>query len=79
MMNLIPKANNGGKKSRTILIEMKLEPTAMDKVIIVIHSANCFISLSTVAGPIGDPLIRLQFNRASGSFLKGCSLNQSCA
>jgi hypothetical protein len=34
------KANNGGIKSRTILIEIKLEPTARDRVIIVIHSVN---------------------------------------
>lgn len=48
MMNLILKANNGGKKSRTILIEMKLEPTAIDKVKIVIHSVNWFINYSPV-------------------------------
>lgn len=43
----------------------------------IIRSRNCFITLSILSGVIGTPLIRLQISLEFGSFLYGCSFNQS--
>ena len=44
---------------------------------LMILALSCPIIVHMASGLTGAPVIRLQINLASGSFLNGCSFNQS--